>query len=123
MELEYSAEATGAAALIPLIIFLVVGLFELIAWWRMFSKAGRPGWAIIIPIYNLIVLCQVAGRPAWWFILMLIPIVNVVILILVWIDVARKFGHGGGFAAGLILLNVIFVPILGFGGSTYNAAA
>ena len=98
-----------------LIILMIAGL------WKTFSKAGQPGWAAIIPIYNLIVLCQVAGRPIWWFLLLLIcfPIFYIIICI----DIAKRFGKGGGFAVGLIFLPFIFFPMLGFGSAQYQGGA
>jgi hypothetical protein len=95
-------------------------LFCAFIWWKVFSKAGQPGWASLIPIYNAYVLCKVAGRPGWWILLMLIPIVNIVIFILVAIDVAKAFGKGAGFGIGLLLLPIIFYPILGFGSAQYQ---
>ncbi len=88
--------------------------------WKVFSKAGQPGWAAIIPIYNTIVLCQVAVRPIWWFLLLMIcfPIFWIIICI----DIAKRFGKGGGFAVGLILLPFVFFPILGFGSAQYQGA-
>ena len=97
------------------VILMIAGL------WKTFSKAGQPGWAAIIPIYNLIVLCQVAGRPIWWFLLLLIcfPIFYIIICI----DIAKRFGKGGGFAVGLIYLPFIFFPMLGFGSAQYQGGA
>ena len=97
------------------VILMIAGL------WKTFSKAGQPGWAAIIPIYNLIVLCQVAGRPIWWFLLLLIcfPIFYIIICI----DIAKRFGKGGGFAVGLIFLPFIFFPMLGFGSAQYQGGA
>ncbi|MCL4816967.1 MAG: hypothetical protein KJZ56_10035 [Flavobacteriales bacterium] len=91
--------------------------------WKVFTKAGKPGWAAIVPIYNIIVLLQIVGRPTWWIILFLIPIVSLIIMIMVMIDVAKSFGKGGGFAAGLILLGIIFWPILAFGDAQYVGPA
>ncbi len=101
---------------------LVIGLVVIIAMWKVFTKAGQPGWAAIIPIFNLYVLCKVAGRPGWWLILMLIPFVNLIIYIIVCIDVAKNFGKGAGFGIGLTFLGFIFFPILGFGSATYQGA-
>jgi hypothetical protein len=86
--------------------------------WKVFTKAGQPGWASIIPIYNWIVWCKIVGRPAWWVLLLLIcfPIFYIIICI----DLAKSFGKGGGFAVGLILLSIIFFPILGFGSAQYQ---
>lgn len=103
------------AALVPVIIIgLAVSLFLIIAMWRVFTKAGKPGWASIIPFYNIYVELKIVGRPGWWLVLMFIPIVNIVIGIIVTIDLAKSFGKGGGFAVLLILLPFIGFAILGF---------
>lgn len=94
---------------LSLVILMIVSL------WRTFSKAGEPGWACIIPIYNMYVLLKIAGRPGWWLLLLFIPIVNIVINAIVDIDVARNFGKGLGFGIGLFFLPIIFFPILAFG--------
>ena len=83
--------------------------------WGIFRKAGRSGWNAFIPIYNLIVLLEIVGRPWWWIFLLLIPVVNIVILAVLMVDLAKSFGQGIGFAIGLILLPIIFLPILAFG--------
>jgi hypothetical protein len=93
------------------------------ALWKIFSKAGQPGWAAIIPIVNTYFVCKVAGRPGWWVILMFIPFVNFIIGIILCIDIANSFGKGVGFGIGLILLPVIFFPILGFGSAQYQGGA
>jgi hypothetical protein len=89
----------------------------------MYEKAGQPGWACLIPIYNFYVLCKIVGRPGWWVILLFIPFVNVVIWIIVALDLAKSFGKGTGFAIGLIFLSVIFIMILGFGDDRYVGPA
>jgi hypothetical protein len=104
----------GNVIQLVLVIALLAGL------WKTFEKAGKPGWAAIVPIYNGIVLLQIAGKPIWWIILMLIPCVNIVIAILVGIEVAKNFGKGTGFGLGLGLLSFIFYPILGFGDARYQ---
>ena len=101
---------------IAVLVLLIAGM------WRVFQKAGKPGWAAIIPIYNIIVLLQITGKPIWWLILYFIPFVNVVVLVLVCIALARRFGKSVAFAIGLALLPFIFYPILGFGDATYGAA-
>jgi hypothetical protein len=98
-----------------LIVVLVIASF-----WKTFTKAGKPGWGSIIPIYNAILLLQIAGRPVWWIILLIIPLVNIVVGIIVSIDVAKNFGKGTGFGVGLALLGFIFYPILGFGDAQYR---
>lgn len=104
------------------ILILIISIVELIAMWKVFVKAGKPGWAAIIPIYNIIVFLQIAGKPAWWFILFLIPIVNLVIAIIATIALAEKFGKGAGFAIGMLLLPFIFYPVLGFSDAKYKGA-
>ena len=110
----------GGGGLVGTLISLAIAVFVLAGIWKTFAKAGKPGWAILIPIYNAIVLLQVAGRPIWWVLLLFIPLVNVVVGIVVAIDVAKKFGKGVGFGLGLALLGFIFYPILGFGSAEYR---
>jgi len=102
------------------ICYFAVIILLIAAIWKVFSKAGQPGWAAIIPIYNFYVMCKVAGRPGWWLLLMLIPFVNFVIAIILNVDIAKRFGKGVGFAVGMILLPFIFWPILGFGSAQYQ---
>ena len=106
--------------LVTWIILLAIIVFQIAAWWKMFEKAGKPGWAAIVPIYNIFVLIQIAGKPGWWIILCLIPIVNIIVWLLVSLGVAQNFGKGTLFGIGLFLLAVIFYPILGFGDDQYQ---
>ncbi len=120
--MEYTNEdmAVGAAGGgIFMIIWLAVMVLMIASMWKVFTKAGQPGWAAIIPIYNVIVLLQVVGKPVWWIILFLIPFVNLIMMILVALELSKVFGKGGGFAAGLILLPFIFYPVLAFGDARY----
>ncbi len=105
-----------------MIVWLVVLVAVIAGMWKMFEKAGKPGWAAIVPIYNLIVLLEIVKRPLWWIILFLIPIVSLVAAIIVMIDLAKAFGKGTGFGIGLALLGIIFLPILGFGSAQYQGA-
>ena len=102
------------------IIGLLVAVLVIAGMWKVFTKAGKPGWAAIIPIYNTIVLLQIAGKPVWWFLLFFIPIVNIVIAVMVMIAIAKAFGKGTGFALGLLFLSPIFIPMLGFGSAQYT---
>jgi hypothetical protein len=101
---------------LALIVAIIAGF------WKTFVKAGKPGWAAIIPIYNAIVLLEIAGKPLWWIILLLIPLVNIIVAIFVCIAVAKKFGKSDAFGIGLALLGFIFFPILGFGDAQYQGA-
>lgn len=106
-----------------LLVYLVVAVLWIAGLWTTFAKAGQPGWAAIIPIYNLYILLKIVGRPAWWIILYIIPIADLVALIIVSLDVAKSYGKSGGFAVGLILLPFVFYPILGFGSAQYVGPA
>ena len=116
---DYTTSA-GEASPVSIIISLLIALLVIIAMWKVFTKAGQPGWASIIPIYNLYIWCKIVGRQWWWILLMLIPFVNFIILIILCIDTAKSFGKGVGFGIGLALLGVIFWPILGFGSAQYQ---
>ncbi|MFH1486929.1 MAG: DUF5684 domain-containing protein [Chloroflexota bacterium] len=106
--------------LVITIIYLCVLVLMIASMWRIYTKAGKPGWAIFIPFYNIYVSLKIAGKPGWWLILAFIPLVNIIIAILVAVGVATNFGKGGGFAVGLILLPFIFYPILAFGEARYQ---
>ena len=88
--------------------------------WKMFVKAGKPGWGVIIPFYNTYLLCKIAGRPGWWLILFFIPIVNIVIAIIVCLGIAENFGHGAGYGILLFFFAPIMFLVLGFGSDQYK---
>jgi Na+/proline symporter len=115
--------STGAT--IGLVIFgLAVAVVGIAAMWKVFTKAGKPGWAAIIPFYNAYTLLKVVGRPGWWLVLLFIPLVNIVIAIVVMVDLAKSFGKGGLFAFfGLIVFSFIGYCILGFGKARYLGPA
>ena len=117
---QIAEDGSGAGGAIVMLIWLAVVVFVIAGLWKTFTKAGKPGWGAIIPIYNGILLLEIAGRPIWWIILFLVPVVNFVIAIIVAIDVARNFGKGTGFGLGLAFLGFIFYPILGFGSARYQ---
>jgi hypothetical protein len=109
------------ALIVPIIIFaIMVSLIEIIGAWYMFEKAGEPGWAAIIPIYNLLIGIKIAGKPWWYLLLMLIPVVNLVIYIMTLDGLSKSFGKGTGFTVGLFFFRFIFIPILGFGNAVYS---
>ncbi len=109
-----------ASAMVMVIISLTIAAFLIIAQWKLFVKAGEPGWAAIVPIYNAVVLMKIAGKPEWWVVLMFVPFANIVVLILMDIGLARNFGRSDAFAIGLIFLPYIFLAVLGFGDSRYS---
>lgn len=103
------------------LIYLAVIVLMIASMWKVYVKAGQPGWAAIVPIYNMYIMLKIAGKPGWWLVLMFVPIVNLVVSIIALLALAKAFGKGGGFVVGLILLPFVFWPILAFDGSTYTA--
>jgi hypothetical protein len=116
MSLAGAIVAMLSAILIPL---LIIQVLMIISWWKVFSKAGEPGWAILIPIYNVFVMCNVAKKPGIW--VLLIFLLGIIFIWPLMISIAKNFGKGAGFGVGMVLLPVIFVPILAFSKSAvYN---
>ena len=115
---DYTAPSTVSP--VSMIIWLLVVVLMIAAMWKIFTKAGQPGWASLIPIYNMYIWCKIVGRPGWWVVLLLIPFVNCVIAIILCIDLAKSFGKGVGFGIGIILLGIVFLPILAFSDATYQ---
>ena len=100
-----------------IICCLIVGLISIIGQWKVFEKAGQPGWAAIIPIYNIYIMTKIGGKPGWWTILcLLLP------FFVIWIFnmISKSFGKDEWFTAGLFFLGFIFWPILGFGDAKYE---
>ena len=122
MQQMQAQQAEGPGALFYIIYFGFIALM-IASMWKIFTKAGQPGWASIVPIYNTIVLLKIAGKPMWWFVLMLIPLVNFVVAIMVTVSLAKAFGKGVGFALGLIFLPFVFMPMMAFGDAQYEGAA
>ena len=113
----------AAFAGIGLVFFIVWGavmVFMIMSMWKLFVKAGQPGWAALIPIYNAYILFKMADKPGWWLLLLLIPFVNIVIIFIVWHEISKAFGKDVGFTLGLVFLGIIFLPILAFGSATYR---
>jgi len=98
-----------------IMFFLALAVVVIAAMWKIFEKAGEEGWKAIIPIYNMYVLLKIVGKPGWWLVLMIIPLVNYVFIIWTYNMLSKSFGKDEGFTVGLVLLGIIFFPILGFG--------
>jgi hypothetical protein len=125
--LMQQSDNTGNAAAAGLGIgMMIVWLAILVLWiagmWKVFEKAGEPGWGAIVPIYNVIVLLKIVGRPLWWIILFFIPFVSFIMWIVVCLDLAKRFGKGAGFGIGLAILPFVFFPLLAWGDAKYSAA-
>ncbi len=101
-----------------LLIYAAFIILLLAAEWKIFVKAGKPGWAAIIPIYNFIVILEIVGKPVWWIILMFIPFVNIIFLIIVIHNLSLSFGQGIGMTL-LIFVAGIGLIVLGFGDARY----
>jgi len=104
------------------LIYLAVVILCIAGAWKMFKKAGKPGWGCIIPFYNTYLMTQIGGLPIVWFILTFIPIANIVAAFVIAIAIAKSFGKGGGFGVGIVFLPFIFYPVLGFGDAQYKGA-
>ena len=113
-------ENGGGVSIFGVLISLAFAALMIVSMWKVFTKAGQPGWACIIPFYNVFIMLKIAGKPGWWLLLFFIPFVNFVVAILVSIAIAQSFGKGGGFGVGLALLSFIFYPILAFGEAAYQ---
>lgn len=105
------------------LLYLAVFVLLIAGFWRVFSKAGQPGWAAIVPIFNTLTLLRVVGRPWYWLLLMLIPIVNLVLLIIVFLDLAKSFGKSAGFGVCTVFFSFVTIPMLGFGDAVYRGPA
>ena len=106
-----------------IIFYVAIILLLIVSQWKIFTKAGKPGWAILIPFYNVIVLLEIIGKPWWWLLLMLVPFVNIVFIIWSLNLLSLSFGKDIGYTVGLILLGLVFIPILGLGSAEYKGPA
>jgi uncharacterized membrane protein YoaK (UPF0700 family) len=100
-------------------ICLALGVLMVASMWKLFAKAGQPGWGALVPVYNIILLLKIAGKPAWWLVLFMIPFINFVIIVMVTLSLAKSFGKSSGYGIGLLLLGVVFFPMLAFGSDRY----
>lgn len=108
----------GAILYLAILILLIASL------WKIFKKAGKPGWASIIPIYNIIVWLEIVGKPWWWiFLIFFMPVVDIILLIIMIHLLSKSFGKSGWFTVGLLFLGIIFYPILAFGNAKYVGPA
>jgi len=102
-----------------LFLLLFVSVIYMASGWLIFSKAQRPGWMAIIPVFNTLVLLEIVNKPWWWIFLFLIPGINIIFIFWTIYLLSKYFGKNVSFAAGLFFLPFIFVPVLGFGNAQY----
>lgn len=116
---NYYGYEYGSGSAFVYVVEILLAIFLLFCLWKLFVKANKPGWAAIVPIYNILVELEIVGRPWYWLLLMLIPVVNLVVAIMLTFRMAKVFGKGTGFGFGLLFLPIIFYPILAFGDAAY----
>ena len=109
----------NAGGMLIFVLTLALGGLGVVTGWRLFTKAGKPGWASLIPIYNLVVLTDIVQRPAWWVALLFVPVVNIFIYFQLSIDLAKSFGKSTAFGIGLGWPGLVFYQILAFGKAQY----
>lgn len=119
MDYSYEYQLDTPAAILVTLFSLVVTVFYVYCMWRLFEKAGKPGWAALIPIYNTLIQLEIIQRPWWWLLLMFVPLVNFVVAVTVIFDLAKAFGKDTAFGFGILFLAPIFIPILALGNAKY----
>jgi hypothetical protein len=117
--MDYNNGLASGVGIVGWLFYMAILVVVFLVQWKIFVKAGKPGWACLVPIYNILVLLEIVGKPWWYLLLMFIPVANIVILIMMMIALAQVFGKSGGFAVGLIFLSIIFMAILAFGDAKY----
>lgn len=125
----YTTTSSSDGALAGVVLFiwliaLILGIFMAVCLWRIFAKAGKPGWAAIVPVYNGWVLFEIVGYPGWWAILSLIPFVNIfpaIMMLVAYYKLGKLFGKSDLFSILLIFFPVILLPVLAFGSAQPNA--
>lgn len=121
MTINYNVNGVGSSGGLGALVFgLAIAVVMIVAMWKLFEKAGKPGWGCLIPLYNNYCLFDIAFGNGWLFLLMFLPIVNFVILIMLFFKLAKAFGKGIGFGFGLLFLSIVFLPILGLGSAEYD---
>lgn len=116
-------QADDTGGMLGFIVSILVLAIVIAGLWKAFEKADEPGWAAIVPLYNLWVMVRISDNDWWWFLLFLIPIVQIIALIKVSVDVSEQFGQGLLFGIGLWLVPVVFWPLLGFGDYEYRKSS
>ena len=119
-QMDYNYGYEGGIGIVGWLFYMAIITLMLVSMWKVYVKAGKPGWSCLIPVYNTLVMLEIVGKPWWYLLLLLIPVVNIVLWIMISLDMARVFGKGSGFGIGLAFLPMIFYPILAFGDAKYQ---
>ena len=146
-----SNDALGGLAVGSILGFIVacaiiMWVFQIIAYWKMFTKAGEPGWKSIIPFYSQYIMYKLTWKTSWFWITLIVAVVYgvftslnqnfpdnmlytvlllisaiiaLVITIISYHKISKAYGHGAGYTVGMLFLWPIFVLILGYGKSKY----
>ena len=111
-----TADAAGAgiAMLVMMPIYLAIMAVSIVSMWKLFTKAGKPGWASLVPVYNLVVMVEIVGRPLWWVAMFFIPVANIVFGVMLYLDLAKAYGKDSGWGILLILFPIVMMPIMAF---------
>lgn len=120
---DAAREVTSAMSGTMMLVIFAVIILMIAAMWKVYERAGEPGWAVLVPIYNIYVLCKVARMSPWWMLTVIIPLVNIIFAFVSSFGVAKRFGKGAGYGLGLALLPFIFWPLLAWGDSQPVAQA
>lgn len=116
---DAAVAAVAAGSIVYSLVMLAIAVVALIGLWKVFEKAGKPGWGAIVPFYNLYCLFEMSFGTGWLFLLMFVPCVGQIMLIIMWVKLAVAFDKGVGFGIGILFLPFIFLPMLGFGDAQY----
>ncbi|MBD5523289.1 MAG: signal peptidase I [Lachnospiraceae bacterium] len=116
---DATAAAVAAGSIVYMLVVLAIAIVVLVGLWKVFEKAGKPGWGAIVPLYNLYCLFEMTFGTGWLFLLIFVPCVGAIMTIIMWIKLAMAFDKGVGFGIGILFLPFIFVPMLGFGDAQY----
>jgi hypothetical protein len=120
---DLSSGSSSGISLFMILFYLAVAALILVSKWKIYQKAGQPGWAAIVPIYDFIVLLRIVGRPWWWLFLMFIPFAGIVFAIIVINDLAKSFGKDVGWTLLLLFVSIVGYPMLAFGDAKYVGPA
>ncbi len=102
------------------IFWLAVMVLLVVSDWKIFVKAGKPGWAILVPIYNIIVMLQIVKKPLWWIVLLIVPLVNIAVVVIIVYNLVIKFGQPGWHVIPALILGCVYFPYLAFSKAQYN---
>ena len=127
MNSDYASILAIVGSVVGSMVWILVELaliaFYMYCMWRIFVKAGKPGWAAIVPVYNILIELEITRLPWWFIFLMFVPAANFVIAIFILFSMAKVFGKSTAFGFGLLFLGFVFIPILAFGKDQYDSSA